>query len=151
MAMKIAMRLVSGGCALLACTTCSGSRSEDAYCKAVLSGSPSLGVPVKDLHVYGTLHHGVMALSSQCIRPVFYFSSIDNPGEGSEAAARMTAFNRAMFMTPSKYSGMFALEGRVDVRPGENLVVLVDVHDFHEVSDAETDKILDAVHASKGQ
>ena len=108
------------------------------------------GVPVKDLHVYGTLHHGVIALSSQRIRPVFSFSSMQSPGERSEAAARMTAFNRAMFMTPSKYSGMFALEGRVDVRPGQKQVDLVDVQRFHEVSEAETDMILDAVHASKG-
>lgn len=72
-------------------------------------------------------------------------------GANSEADARIKAFNTAVYFRPAKDSGMYQLDGVVDVLPGDELVRLVDVRGFSEVGESQSREILDAIHASRSQ
>jgi len=122
------------------CVACSKQEPKDAYCKAINSEIPTERVAVRNLHVYGTMYEGSIAIHQKCLHPVFSFSSLKKTKSNDDAVrGRINDFNVAMYVKPSTKSGMFEFDGEVDVFPKENSVKLVDVNRFDEVSYAERD------------
>ena len=129
------------------CCSCSSDKATGDYCGSLASKTPTSGVLVRDLYIYGTLHHGSIAVSGDCPSSPFNFSSLQTPPVGEdEVGARVQAFNVAVFNTPIAKSGMFKLDGVVDVLPDEKLIRLVDVSSFREIEDAESRKVLDSLN-----
>ena len=132
------------------CVACSKQEAKDAYCKAINSEVPTKRVAVRNLHVYGTMYDGSIAIHPKCLHPVFSFLSIKKTKSNDDAVlGRINDFNVAMYVKPSMKSGMFQFDGEVDVFPKENSVKLVDVNKFDEVSYAERDALLNDVQASR--
>lgn len=132
------------------CVACSKQEPKDAYCKAINSEIPTERVAVRNLHVYGTMYEGSIAIHQKCLHPVFSFSSLKKTKSNDDAVrGRINDFNVAMYVKPSTKSGMFEFDGEVDVFPKENSVKLVDVNRFDEVSYAERDALLNEVHANR--
>lgn len=137
-------------CIPILSSSCSNRTSESAYCKAILSNYPTKAVSVRHLYVYGTVLHGSMAISSECINPTFNFTSLQIKDSGNaDIRKRIKEFNAATYNKPSKRSGMFEFDGIVDVIPNEKLVLLVNVNRFSEVDEEESRKILDELHANE--
>ncbi|WP_299340962.1 hypothetical protein [uncultured Pseudoxanthomonas sp.] len=128
------------------CCSCSSDEEAGDYCRSLLSGMPTSRVSVHDLYVYGTLHHGSVAVSADCPGSPFVFSSLQTSPVGEdEGGARVSAFNAVVFNTPVTKSGMFRLDGVVDVLPDQKLIRLVDVSNFREVEEVESRKVLDSL------
>lgn len=148
------MRIVGAliACTLISCLGCAQPQESSEYCLALSSSVATRNVPVKGLHVYGTLEHGSVALDGHCIAPAFKFSSMQaRTVPAAVAGERIREFNQAVYGRPAKMSGMFAFDGTVNVLPDSRLVELVRIDSFHEVDEIERKRILDLLHRSDGR
>lgn len=128
---------------------CSASSSNDSYCNAILSSSPVLKVPVQDVYIYGNLHHGTILIAPQCVQPVFRLSSFQDEPPTGDSGDRLRHFNQSVYNLPIKGSGVFAINGLVNVYPGENLAILVDVSEFRELDESEGQSIIRILRESR--
>ncbi|MEN5209718.1 hypothetical protein ABE493_16575 [Stenotrophomonas terrae] len=136
-------------CIFIFLSACSAGSPDDSYCRAVLSSSPVREVSVSNIYVYGNLHHGTILIAPSCVQPVFRISSFqDEPSEGGRGD-RIRHFNQVVYNTPIKGSGVFAIKGLLDVYPGENFSVLVDVTEFRELGEEEGRLVIRTLRESR--
>jgi len=128
---------------------CSRSPLESPYCKAISSDAPALRLSVSDIYVYGTAEHGTMIVSISCIHPVYKFYSFQEPVLKNGAAGRILDFNRAVYGSPSRASGMFKIDAVLNIYPKSRLVELYDIREFREVSNDEADAVIDLLRRSR--
>lgn len=134
---------------LMGLASCSRSSLESPYCKAISSNAPTLGLSVSDVYVYGTAEHGTMIFSMSCIRPVYRFYSFQESTLQNGAAERIFEFNRTVYGSPSRASGMFKIDAVLNIYPKSRLVELYDIKAFREISNDEAGGIIDLLRRSR--
>lgn len=131
-------------------TGCANSPAATSYCDATSSRQPTRELAVRDVYVYGTREHGSMLISPLCIRPLYNFYSFqESVSSAAGAADRIRLFNRAVYNSPAKASGLFKLRGVVNVHPESTKVELYDVLEFHEVDEGEARPIIQMVRRTR--
>lgn len=130
---------------------CSKTPVATSYCRAISSAEPSRELAVSDVYVYGTLEHGSVFISPSCIRPLYTFYSFQDavsPAVG--AVDRIKEFNKSVYNSPGRASGLFRLKAVVNVYPDSKLVELYDIVEFKEVEVDEAQPIFELLRESRG-
>lgn len=128
---------------------CSRSSLESPYCKAISSNAPTLGLSVSDIYVYGTAEHGAMIVSMSCIHPVYRFYSFQESTLENGVAGRILDFNRTVYGSPSRASGMFKMDAVLNIYTKSRLVELYDIKAFREVSNDEAEGVIDLLRRNR--
>lgn len=129
---------------------CSRPQVESPYCRAISAGTPTRALAVRGIYIYGTLEHGTIVISPQCLQPVFNFYSFQDSISAKEGAmSRIRTFNEAVYNSPAKTSGVFEIDGVLNVDPASRLVELYDITDFREVDEAEGRSLIHSLRQSR--
>ena len=130
--------------------SCAAPKQSNMYCSAAESDVSVKNIAVHNLYAMGTLEHGSKVIDPACPALLFEFSSLQNQASGrDEKYKRVMTFNAARFGSPMTKSGMFELDGQVDVYPDDKLVRLVDVSRFREIEMTEKRQILDRLRSQR--
>ena len=132
-------------CFTIALTACSNEyESQDsdpsALCQALATATQGSRVPIKRFFVFGDLKHGVAGVDARC--PVDAIRVRISKGSQDEGHGRnLHDLRYAVFFAPKVRSGMFAVSGEAIIDSKSNVVEIVKVDEFYEVSSSEKDRI----------
>lgn len=102
------------------------------------------------MYVYGTLEHGTLIINTSCVQPLFTFYSFQEAtSDTKEADDRARNFTKIVYNSPARASGLFKIEGVLNVYPESRLVELHDVGAFSEVEVSEASKVIDLIREGK--